>query len=75
MAGVKLVVIYPRPKDIEVFENLYQEEHVLRPVRRSICRQTAQRLSCGQVFWVSHGCLSSRRGHPRIGPAPGQTAA
>jgi hypothetical protein len=24
MAGVKLVVIYPRPKDIEVFEKLYQ---------------------------------------------------
>ncbi len=28
MAGVKLLVIYPRPKDIEVFEKLYQEEHV-----------------------------------------------
>ncbi len=28
MAGVKLVVIYPRPKDIEVFEKFYQEEHV-----------------------------------------------
>ena len=28
MASVKLVVIYPRPKDIEVFEKLYQEEHV-----------------------------------------------
>jgi uncharacterized protein (TIGR02118 family) len=28
MAGVKLVVIYPRPTDIEVFEKLYQEEHV-----------------------------------------------
>lgn len=28
MAGVKLVVIYPRPKDIAVFEKLYQEEHV-----------------------------------------------
>jgi uncharacterized protein (TIGR02118 family) len=28
MAGVKLVGIYPRPKDIEVFEKLYQEEHV-----------------------------------------------
>jgi uncharacterized protein (TIGR02118 family) len=28
MAGVKLVGIYPRPKDLEVFEKLYQEEHV-----------------------------------------------
>src|ERR1700720_3229804 len=32
MAGVKLVVIYPRPKDIEVFEKLYQEDHVPRVV-------------------------------------------
>jgi uncharacterized protein (TIGR02118 family) len=28
MAGIKLLVIYPRPKDIAVFEKLYQEEHV-----------------------------------------------
>src|SRR3979409_2280705 len=28
MAGVKLVGMYPRPKDIEAFEKLYQEEHV-----------------------------------------------
>ena len=28
MAGVKLMVIYPRPKDIEEFERKYQKEHV-----------------------------------------------
>ncbi len=28
MAGVKLIVMYPRPKDIEAFEKLYQTEHV-----------------------------------------------
>ena len=28
MAGVKLLVIYPRPTDIEAFEKLYQDEHV-----------------------------------------------
>ncbi len=28
MAGVKLLVIYPRPTDIAAFEKLYQEEHV-----------------------------------------------
>lgn len=28
MAGVKLIVMYPRPKDIDAFENLYQKEHV-----------------------------------------------
>src|SRR5260370_9444984 len=28
MAGVKLIVQYPRPKDIEKFEKVYQNEHV-----------------------------------------------
>ena len=28
MPTVKFVVIYPRPKDIEAFEKVYQKEHV-----------------------------------------------
>jgi uncharacterized protein (TIGR02118 family) len=28
MANVKLVVMYPRPKDIDAFEKIYQSEHV-----------------------------------------------
>ena len=28
MASVKLVVMYPRPKDIEAFEKIYLHEHV-----------------------------------------------
>jgi len=28
MAGAKLIVIYPRPKDIEAFDKAYTEEHV-----------------------------------------------
>jgi uncharacterized protein (TIGR02118 family) len=28
MADVKLIVMYPRPKDIDAFEKLYQTEHV-----------------------------------------------
>ncbi len=28
MAGVKLVVIYPRPTDIEHFEKIYLEQHI-----------------------------------------------
>jgi uncharacterized protein (TIGR02118 family) len=28
MAAVKLVVMYPRPKDVDAFEKLYQTEHV-----------------------------------------------
>jgi uncharacterized protein (TIGR02118 family) len=28
MADVKLAVMYPRPKDVDVFEKIYHEEHV-----------------------------------------------
>jgi uncharacterized protein (TIGR02118 family) len=28
MAGVKLIVMYPRPRDIDAFEKIYQTEHV-----------------------------------------------
>jgi len=28
MADVKLVVIYPRPKDVDAFEKVYRNEHV-----------------------------------------------
>jgi uncharacterized protein (TIGR02118 family) len=28
MAGAKLIVIYPRPTDIEAFDKVYSEEHV-----------------------------------------------
>jgi uncharacterized protein (TIGR02118 family) len=28
MADVKLIVIYPHPNDVDVFEKVYQDEHV-----------------------------------------------
>jgi uncharacterized protein (TIGR02118 family) len=34
MPGVKLVVIYPRPTNIETFEKLYQDEHVPMAVEK-----------------------------------------
>ena len=34
MAVVKLMVMYPRPLDIEAFEKLYQEEHVPMAVEK-----------------------------------------
>ncbi len=34
MAGVKFMVIYPRPKDIEAFEKVYQEKHVPMAVEK-----------------------------------------
>lgn len=33
MAGVKMIVMYPRPKDIEAFEKVYQSEHVPMAVK------------------------------------------
>lgn len=34
MAGAKLIVIYPRPADIESFEKVYQNEHVPMAVQK-----------------------------------------
>ena len=34
MADVKLVVIYPRPKDVDAFEKVYQTKHVPLAVAR-----------------------------------------
>ena len=34
MAGVKFVVIYPRPTDIDAFEKVYLEEHVPMAVEK-----------------------------------------
>jgi uncharacterized protein (TIGR02118 family) len=34
MAGVKLVVMYPRPKDVDAFEKVYQTEHVPMAVEK-----------------------------------------
>lgn len=34
MAGVKLIVMYPQPKDVNAFANLYQKEHVPMAVEK-----------------------------------------
>jgi len=34
MAAVKLIVIYPTPKDIDAFEKVYQEEHIPMAVQK-----------------------------------------
>jgi uncharacterized protein (TIGR02118 family) len=34
MAGVKLMVIYPRPKDIDAFDQLYLNEHMPMAVEK-----------------------------------------
>jgi uncharacterized protein (TIGR02118 family) len=33
MTGAKMIVMYPRPKDIDAFEKLYQSEHVPMAVK------------------------------------------
>ena len=39
MAAVKLVVIYPRPTDVEQFEKLYTEEHIPMAIEK-LARKT-----------------------------------
>ena len=34
MAGVKFMVVYSRPTDIEAFEKVYQDEHVPKAVEK-----------------------------------------
>ena len=63
MAGVKLVVIYPRPKDIEVFEKLYQEEHVPMAVDKLAGKtKFIATKGLGNAGWDAPSVLSNRRG-------------
>lgn len=54
MAGVKLVVIYPRPKDIDAFEQVYQKEHVPMAVEKL----------AGKSKFVATKVVSSPQGTP-----------
>ena len=54
MAGVKFVVIYPRPKDVEAFEKVYQEEHVPMAVEKLV----------GKTKLVATKVLDSPQGTP-----------
>ena len=55
MKTVKLIVMYPRPKDIEAFEKVYQNEHVPMAVEKL----------AGKTKIVASEVLSSPQG-----PAP-----
>jgi uncharacterized protein (TIGR02118 family) len=54
MAGVKFMVIYPRPKDIEAFEKVYKEKHVPMAVENFI----------GKTKLVATRVLNSPQGTP-----------
>lgn len=54
MANVKLVVMYPRPKDVEAFEKIYQNEHVPLAVAKLD----------GKTKMVSTKVLASPQGTP-----------
>ena len=54
MAGVKFMVIYPRPKDVEAFEKVYQEKHVPMAVEKLI----------GKTKFVATKVLGSPQGTP-----------
>lgn len=54
MAGVKFIVIYPRPTDIDAFEKLYQDEHVPMAVEKLV----------GKTKFVATKALDSPQGTP-----------
>jgi uncharacterized protein (TIGR02118 family) len=54
MPGIKLVVIYPRPTDIDAFEKVYQEEHVPMAVKNF----------AGKTKLVATKVLASPQGTP-----------
>jgi len=54
MAGVKLVVMYPRPKDVDAFEKLYQSEHVPMAVEKL----------AGKTKFVASKVIASPQGTP-----------
>jgi uncharacterized protein (TIGR02118 family) len=54
MSEIKLIVIYPRPADIEAFEKLYQDEHVPMAVEKLI----------GKTRLVATKILGSPQGTP-----------
>lgn len=54
MAGVKFIVIYPRPKDIDAFEKVYQKEHVPMAVKNLV----------GKTKFVATKVLDSPQGTP-----------
>jgi uncharacterized protein (TIGR02118 family) len=54
MPGIKLVVLYPRPKDVEAFEKLYTDEHVHMAVEKMV----------GKTKIVASKVLASTQGTP-----------
>lgn len=56
MPGAKIVVLYPRPKDIDAFEKLYTEEHVPMAVEKLV----------GKTKIVASKVLASPQGTPQF---------
>ena len=52
MAEVKLVVMYPAPKDVEAFEKLYQNEHVPMAVENLVGKT---KIVAAKVLKSPHG--------------------
>ena len=56
MAEVKLIVLYPSPKNIDAFEKLYQEEHVPMAVEKL----------AGKTKFIATKVLASPQGTPQF---------
>jgi len=63
MAGVKLIVMYPTPKDVPTFERVYQDEHVPMAVKKLAGKDQTRRHQ-GPRFAPGEAGLLSDRGGP-----------
>ncbi len=75
MAAVKLMVMYPPPKDVPTFERLYQDEHVPMAVRKLAGKtklvatmRHSSRITFGRRRWAPRGTGTWCPG-PSAGPS------
>jgi hypothetical protein len=40
MASVKFILIYPQPKDLDAFEQVYQKDHVPMAIEKMVGKTT-----------------------------------
>ena len=78
MAEAKLVVIYPRPKEIEAFEKIYMTEHVPMAVEKLIGKTrivatkiTASPQGTPAIYRIAEGYFPSKAALEACAATPG----
>ena len=59
MAGAKLIVIYPSPRDVSTFERAYTQDHAMEALQGAAASPSAQKV-------VAHALSISTGGKPVV---------